>query len=233
MRRLLFLLLILPLLFVHRLAIALDLILFLSISRCELERVLFIVGLPRSGTTYLHRLLASQENVFTTMPAWEAVFAPALCEKYLFSFVFRLDAYSGSPLSRLIASVERQLPSASNSIHATGLMVPEEDFVALLPYDGCFLRFVLWPYASRTWRLAHFSEQLSDKEKRRWLRVYKGILVRHMIFRGTHLHYLSKNPSLTNWLPHLAEYFPKSQFIGLTGEPVAVVGSQLRLCLKQ
>ncbi len=227
MRRLLFLLLLLPLLVIHRLALAMDHLLFPSIARCELNRPLFIVGLPRSGTTYLHRLLASQQQVFTTMTGWEALFAPALCEKYCFLLLFRLDAHCGGLLARLIARMERQLPSQSNSIHAAGLMLPEEDFIALLPYDGCFLRFVLWPYASHTWKLAYFSEQNSIKEKQRWLRIYRGILARHLIFRGLHLHYLSKNPSLTNWLPDLVEYFPNSQFIGLTRDPVAVVGSQL------
>jgi len=210
----------------HRLALALDRILFPHLREMTVRKPIFVVGLPRSGTTFTHRLLASHQSCFTTMPLWELVLAPALCQKYLLLGLKRCDKLIGAPLHRAVSWLEARLTAGIGEVHPTGLADPEEDYLALLPYDGCFLRVLVLPYAKSTWELAWFTS-LPAAKQRRLLKAYRGILQRHLAFRGQDLRFLSKNPSFTNWVSALSEEFPDACFVGLHRDLEQVIPSQL------
>ena len=218
--------LLLPVVIVHRLAFALDRILFPSVARVQVRSPLFIVGLPRSGTTLCHRLIAQATDRFTSMPLWELLLAPALCEKYLIAGLTRLDRLIGSPGRKLIAFIERKTGGAQSAIHATSLESPEEDYLGLLPFRGCFLAVLVWPFRPGIWRLANI-DGASDSQRQRLMATYKGLLQRHLAFRGQDMTVLSKNPSFTGWVHSLQETFPDMRLIGLRRDPVESVPSQL------
>lgn len=220
------LILILPLLLVHRLALALDVVLFPAIRRTPVSQPLFIVGLPRSGTTWAHRLTNCHSKTFTTMQLWELLFAPALCEKLCLRALYRVDARLGGWGISCVRGIQGWLLGGQATIHPTGLEQPEEDFLALLPYDGCFLRVLLWPYARKTWRLGNFAEKMSPRERNYLVSRYRALVQRHLVFAGRGS-YLCKNPSFSSWLPDLSREFPDARFIGLHRDPAAVVASQL------
>ena len=205
----------------HRLALWLDAWLFRQQLSASLDRPVFIVGLPRSGTTYLQRLLSTQSHCLTTFPLWEAVFAPALCEKLLLAWLYRRFK---RPADFLLSLIESRLAASTEKIHSVGLFEAEEDFVALLAYDLCFLRVFLFPYDDRSWSLAR-CDTLTEHQLDKFLRVYEGLLVRHQVFR--HKRVLSKNPSLTLWSEKLRARFPQATVIAMRRNPVEVVGSQL------
>ena len=52
--------------------------------------VVFIVGPPRSGTTRMHKLMASDFKMFSSMKMWEMFLAPATSQK-IAAFRFRKD----------------------------------------------------------------------------------------------------------------------------------------------
>ncbi len=218
--------LLLPVFAAHRIAFWLDEFLFPRLGKTALEAPVFIVGLPRSGTTHFHRLLCSQRHAFTALPLWELLFAPALCEKHFVWLCYRIDSAVGAPIQRLLDLIGSICTKSMSSIHSTSLCDPEEDYLALLPFDGCFLRVLLFPLSAKSWALA-FPNALTASRRRELLSIYRGVLVRHQAFRGSHLRIVSKNPSFTLWTDFLAEVFPKARFVGLRREPIAVVGSQL------
>lgn len=146
--------LLLPIFAVHRIAFWLDEFVFPRLGKTALESPIFIVGLPRSGTTYFHRLLCSQRHAFTALPLWELLFAPALCEKHFVWFCYRVDSAVGAPIQRLLDFIGSICSKSMSSIHSTGLCDPEEDYLALLPFDGCFLRVLLFPLSANSWALA-------------------------------------------------------------------------------
>jgi omega-hydroxy-beta-dihydromenaquinone-9 sulfotransferase len=216
----------LPLFFIHRIAFWLDAWLFPHLRKQQLLPPLFVVGLPRSGTTYLHRLLASQDRIFTALPLWELLLAPALCQKYMLYFLWSVDASIGAPFCRAISLVQRIVLAPMGQVHPTELCNPEEDFLGLLPFDGCFLRVLLFPFSPRSWSLA-LPNALSVEQRSKILKSYRGLLVRHQAFRGADLRIVSKNPSFTLWVEYLAHEFPDAQFVGLRRDPVTALGSQL------
>ena len=84
----------------------LDDILFPGYRRQAVRQPVFIIGPPRSGTTFLQRLLAQDEGRFSSMKSWEIMFAPSVTQKKFFAALGRLDSLCGSPLYRLVRAVE-------------------------------------------------------------------------------------------------------------------------------
>lgn len=218
---------VLPVLVLHRIALALDVLLFPNLKNVVVDRPLFVVGPPRSGTTLMHRLLAENTEQFTTFPLWELLFAPALSEKYVFRGLARADRFVGGPMRRILVWLEQKFSKSLDSVHQTSLFLPEEDYLGLLCHGGCFLAVLVFPKAQWVWRLGNFSSQLSKAEKQRLIHAYRGLLQRHLYFRGADKAVLSKNPTFSAWLPALIEEFPSARFIGLLRDPVEIVPSQL------
>jgi hypothetical protein len=188
---------------------------------------LFVVGLPRSGTTLAHRCLAAHRDTFTTFTLWELLIAPALCEKYLVRGASRVDRRFGRPIGRLVDRFERSLFGSLDAVHPTTLRSPEEDYLGLLAFGGCFLEVLAHPHRTSVWRLGHFSRRLSRGEQMRLVKRYRELVRRHLYFRGGDRHLLSKNPSFTSWMPALAEAFPDARFVGLRRDPTEALPSQL------
>ncbi|TWT71025.1 hypothetical protein Pan14r_33350 [Crateriforma conspicua] len=218
---------VIPLGLVHRVAMKLDDWMDPSLDQVAVQRPLFVVGLPRSGTTFAHRLLASDRQTFTTMPLWEVLFAPALCQKRCIGFLMRIDRRFGGPLARCLRWAEDCCFRSLNEIHATRLTDPEEDYLGLIAFDGCFLRVLLQPHSQHVWDLGHFSDRLSPQRKQRLIDAYRRLVIRHLKYRGGNRRLLSKNPCFTAWLPELADAFPDASFIGLRRCPEQAVPSQL------
>ena len=92
---------------VHTVCFALDPLLFGSLRRTEVREPVFAVGHARSGTTYLHRLMAKDDQ-FSVVLLYEMLF-PSLLEKQLLRLVFRLDErVLGGRLRRRIDEAEQR-----------------------------------------------------------------------------------------------------------------------------
>jgi hypothetical protein len=204
----------------------LDELLFADYRRVRVREPLFIIGVPRSGTTFLHRLIAGDEKRFTTTTLWECLFAPSITQRYIWTAVARLDGWLGRPLGRALSWLERRVLGGLDDIHKTGLTAPEEDYLALMPVLGCFLIVLAFPHQG-FWRLCYFDRELSPAEQDRLLDFYHRLVQRHLWFHGVHRTFLSKNPSFTPMLEGLARRFPDACFVGCLRNPTAAVPSQV------
>ncbi|MEM0926100.1 MAG: sulfotransferase [Planctomycetota bacterium] len=214
----------LPVWMIHRLAFRLDHILFPALRGQTLVRPLFIVGIPRSGTTALHRLIAENDDRFTSLRLWEVLLAPALCEKNLIALLSRLDRRLGRPIGRCLNALQRLFTGGLQTVHPTSLQAFEEDYLGLLAFNGCFLQVLLFPFRKATWELVDL-ETMQPRRRDRLLDTYRGILIRHWIFETSRkretgeptppCYLLSKNPSMTSWVPYLMTRFPDAHVIAL------------------
>ena len=193
-------------------------------EKSQIRHPLFIVGVPRSGTTFLHRLIAAHEDQFTTFRLWELIFAPSITQRMAVRLVARADRAIGRPLDRLLNRVQRLALGSLDDIHATKLQDPEEDYLALLPMGACFLLTLPFPF-DELWQLVWFDDMLSDREKKRVMRYYRGIIQRHLYVHGPDRTYLSKNPSFSPMVRTLAAEFPDARFIGCFRHPEQAVPS--------
>ena len=211
---------------IHWVGFLLDDILFRGYRKVEIRQPLFVVGLPRSGTSFLQRVLARDTDRFTTLRLWELLLAPSVTERKLYGFLGALDRRLGRPLARLGAWGDRKGFGWLEVIHEVSLKDPEEDYFLLLPVFACFLLVVPFPYHETVWRLSRFDE-LPREERVPIMRFYQAALRRHLYVVGSDKQLLSKNPSFTPFLRSLMETFPDGRFVCCVRDPLQVVPSLL------
>lgn len=211
---------------VHWIGFLLDEILFPEYRDIPVREPLFVVGMPRSGTTFLHRLIAADGERFTTPRLWHLVLAPSITERRAWGALVRLDRALGRPLGRLWRRTECLLFGWMDEVHPIRADAPEEDHLFLLPRFRCFLLVLAFPRHPAVWRLARF-DRLPARERRRVVAFYRSCLQRHLHVVGADRRVVSKNPSFTPWIESLAEAFPDARFVCCVRDPRRAVPSLL------
>ncbi len=206
----------------HWLGFAVDELLFRGYRRVPVRRPVVVSGIPRSGTTHLQRVLAGHEQL-TAMRTWECVLAPSIAERYLWGGLGRLC----KPLGRLLRRLPSRFLREMETIHSLGLTEPEEDFLALLPVNGCFLLVVCFPEEPALWRLARFDRELPAERRRTLLDFYRRLVQKHLYYHGADRRYLCKNPAFVSWLEGLEATFPDADFVLCRRPAREVLPSQL------
>jgi omega-hydroxy-beta-dihydromenaquinone-9 sulfotransferase len=210
----------------HWLAFLLDEVLFRGYRRVEVKAPLFVTGVPRSGTTFVHRALARDESQFSTFRTWEALFAPAIVERKAIAALAALDRRLGAPLSRWVHGLNSRVTGNLTHIHEVGLQAAEEDYLTLLPAGGCFIAALAFPVSASVWSLGRLPE-LPEAERRVLLDFYHAMLQKHLYTAPPGRRLLSKNAAFGSWLPELATRYPDGRFLVCLREPTAALSSQL------
>ncbi len=220
-----------PLLFfvqtMHWIGFILDDILFRKYRSVEVREPVFIVGVPRSGTTFLHRVLANDSERFTTLTLWELILAPSVTERKFWLGLGRMDQWIGAPFARLIKWLERRVFASLDNIHQISLSDPEEDYFALVPIYACFILILPFPFFEELGYLAFFDDKATDADKDRIMAFYKSCLKRHLYVRGTDKILFSKNVSFSPMIEALNKTFPDSRIIGTVRNPLAAIPSHI------
>lgn len=211
---------------VHWIGLLLDEVLFPGFRKTPVTAPLFVLGVPRSGTTMVHRVLA-RDDALTTFRTWECFLAPSITQRKVILAVARIDRAVGRPGGRLIRLLERGIFGGLDDVHAMDLMAPEEDYLALLPVMACFILVIPFPTAAPLWRMATFDRDMPPGPRGRLLRFYHGLLQRHLYVHGTDKRLLSKNAAFAGMAGALQETFPDARFLRCHRDPRSVVPSQL------
>ena len=121
---------------IHAVCLLLDELLFPGYRKVVIKQPLFVTGIPRSGTTFLHRTLAIDHERYTTLTTWEALLAPSIVQRKIIHALAWLDKRLGGLGQRSVNAVTRRLAGGLDDIHEVGLEAAEEDYLALLPVVG-------------------------------------------------------------------------------------------------
>lgn len=211
---------------IHWIGFLLDELLFPAYRRVEVREPLFVLGVPRSGTTHLHRVLAEDEQ-FTTFSTWECFFALSVSARRFWMGIGWLDARLGRVLARLLGLLERHAFSALDDIHSMRLSDPEEDYFAFTPALACFILMLPFPHSERIWRMGTFDRDCSPGERERLMRYYYRCLQKHLYVHGPERRLLSKNAAFAPLATSLRESFPDARFILCLRPPSETIPSQL------
>jgi omega-hydroxy-beta-dihydromenaquinone-9 sulfotransferase len=208
----------------------LDSILFRKSWNQTIREPVFIVGVPRSGTTFLHRLLARDVEQFTAMTFWEILFAPSIIQKKFYNVIGAFDALCGSPLYRLIGALEKRSFKNLAKIHPISLFEAEEDGMILLHiFSSAFLAFAL-PFLDDLWPYILLDLKMEDAAQRgKIMAFYKRCVQNHLYVFGKEKRFLSKNPTFSTMVGMLSETFPDAKFICMVRSPLETVPSALSL----
>ena len=210
----------------HWIGFVLDEIFFRGYRDVTVQRPIHVVGVPRSGTTHLHRILA-HDRAFTSFTLIECVLAPSITEKYLWLGPARLLRKIW-PLRATGRNKDNGglLPGMA-SIHKIGLNEPEEDFVILLWVHACFLTTMCTPADKTLWALMAFDRDISINRRNLIMSFYQMCQKKHLYFYGRDRRMLSKNPTFTSMLGSLRLWFPDMTLVICVREPERAVPSQL------
>ncbi|MBS0448810.1 MAG: sulfotransferase [Proteobacteria bacterium] len=172
----------------------------------------FVLGHWRSGTTFLHRLLAADPS-FAAPTQFEATLPQCfrITESWLKPAVQR-----ALPKTRGYDEVALDLDAAWEDETALFSMTLQSPMLAsLFPRDG-----------ERHAALLAL-QNLSERERLAWARALRGFLAR--IAAGSGNRPLLKSPPHTARVKMLAELYPSARFIHIHRHPYAVYASTLRM----
>ncbi len=210
----------------HWLGFLLDEIFFRGYRKITVRRPIFVVGVLRSGTTFLHHALAKDEQ-FTTFRTWECLFAPSVIERKIWLGLAQVDNRLGRPFGRLLKGLEKHILGGLDDIHAMTLNAPEEDYFVFMPILACFILIVPFFYTESIWRMAFFDRDMPERRKRWIMDYYKRCLQKHLYVHGPNKRLLSKNPSFSSLVGSLNSTFPDCRFICCVRDPMKTMPSQL------
>jgi omega-hydroxy-beta-dihydromenaquinone-9 sulfotransferase len=210
---------------IHAVCFTLDPILFGSLRRTQVVGPTFCIGHARSGTTYLHRLMAADPQF--SYPLMYELFFPSLLEKRLLRLLFRVDAaVFGKRLRRRLDAIEERRFAPTDDMHKTGFFVPEED-------DA----FLTWSLCSGFWILMfpfmgeldfYYVDRWPERKRRRVMGFYRECVRRQIALDGGGTH-LSKNPTFCGRVESLIATFPDARIVVPMRNPAETIPSLLKM----
>ena len=204
----------------------LDEILFPAYRQTAVTRPVFIVGFPRSGTTYLHRLLDNDHDQFTSLKLWEIIFAPSILQKKLFQILGKLDRLMGKPLYRVAIRIEDKLFEGSRKMHKISHFEAEEDEIILIHiFSSLFLAF-MFPFEDMD-AFSRFDTDVPPEHRAKIMRFYKKCVQRHLYVFGPDKHFLSKNPASSSKINTIYETFPDAKIVCMVRHPFEAIPSAI------
>lgn len=190
----------------------------------NIQQPVFIVGNPRSGTTFIHRVMARDEQRFFCFKTWEIIF-PAIIQKRFFT---KVDRITGHVPSALIKRLETRLFREFNKMHKVSLLSPEEDDYLFLHIFSSHDLVWLFPFDEMK-RFLRFDEMLKDTEQRRIMEFYKDCIKRQAYYQNHGGSLLSKAPASSARIVGLRKQFPDCKIIYMVRNPLEVIPSMINL----
>ena len=190
-----------------------------EIEREQIERPIFIVGINRTGTTFLHRLL-SRDSRFWALRRYE------LTEPVLPNGEYATVAGTAEDPRRAYAE---ELLDATNvvdtlaGVHRTDIDEPEEDLWIL------WLTFSTWIFAT-AYHVPTYGRWLAETDSRNAYAHHRRV-IRHFTWQRRkrepqgQRQWLLKMPFHLMELEVLAETYPEAVFIQTHRDPIELMGS--------
>ena len=180
----------------------------------QLKPPLVVTGLQRTGTTFLHRLLAADPAVHSVL-SWEAL-NPA-------PFARKNEHKKRVSVARTSQRVLRYMAPEFFAIHPVEHRAPEEEILLL---DMAFLSTV--PEA--TMLVPEYSAWLEGQDQEPAYQTMKKMLLLLQWQKGqAHTHWVLKSPHHMEWLDVLARVYPGARIVHTHRDPLRNLASFLSM----
>jgi hypothetical protein len=219
------------LIIVNRIFMMLDWIIFPGFAKMPLKKTCFIIGVPRSATTYLLHVLNKDSEQFTCFKLWEILFAPSVIQKFFLLAIIKFDRLIGRPLYKFSLFIDKIFLGKISTIHETSLSKPEEDEMLLLyEFASMYLAF-FFPEVKALDPHLFFDEDISPANRKKRMLFYKRCAQRHMFVfdRKGEKYFLSKNPCFISKTKSIAETFPEAKLLYMLRSPFKTIPSTISL----
>ncbi len=216
---------------VNSVFLLLDYVFFPHFLWVKIPKSVFIVGVPRTATTFLLESLSSDREQFTCFRLWELVFAPSVIQKYFFRGLLFVDRYTGKPFRRLAGLFDKWIFGNFRAIHNMGLGKPEEDEALLLwCFSSAYLAY-FFPETVAADELLFFDASLPLNKRKRIMRFYYRCVQRHhLVFnRRNEKYFLSKNPAFVCKMETVPFFFPEAKILYTLRTPFRTIPATISL----
>jgi omega-hydroxy-beta-dihydromenaquinone-9 sulfotransferase len=209
----------------YTLAWMLDRVLYPAVGRVEVRRPIFIMGQPRSGTTFLHRTLSLDRELFFSLKhlEWRYPFLAfwQLIDFFkLRSWIESFDYWPNSKVGRLAAKLhDHRLGSAEEH----GIFFEER----MYHHYFTFRRF---PFPEVLQRVAKIDE-LTSGEKKKLLRTFKYVVQKVAYYRGRRRIWITKENESVELYKELRKEWEDAHFVVIVREPSEFISSYVSLSL--
>lgn len=205
------------LMFINYFLFLLDNAFYKDYRKINLVKPVFITGHPRSGTTFLHRLLCLTEE-FSDFEFWHTVFSSLVARKLL------------SPLDRLLKKRSKDVVFVKNSGHFISWnSIEEEEFLLL----GCYNSPMASLFSGLAfgkedfWDIFYFDNQ-PEVLRNETMKYFAGCLKRQ-VYSTERKQVLAKMPYAMLRIQSLLKTFPDAKFVYIIRSPYEVLPSYLSL----
>lgn len=184
----------------------------------------FIIGQPRSGTTFLHRTLANDTGSFLAIKHIEWRY-PFISLQLLFNklkITQKISTKSYWP--------KNSISEIAAKMHPNLLSDWEEDGVF---FEECFLHhffiFLRFPYPELLSYLDNF-DSLPKRTKEKFLQIHQTVVKKMLFLNGSKTkYYISKEVTSHNKIPYLLKLYPHAKIIVCVRESKGFMNSLLPL----
>jgi len=204
---------------------ALDHILYPEFRRQKIRQPVFIIAPPRSGTTFLQKLLAKNRGTFAPVLMYQTIF-PSITIQKIIQSVALASRQKGGLLFDISSWIERHCFGGWDGMHKMRFAEPEEDdgyFVYTFVTEAIYL---LFPFVRALWG-AGFADDLPPRQRRRLMRYYRSCLQRHLYLNGPEKILLSKATQLSGSIECLKAEFPDAHIVNILRNPVESIPSHI------
>lgn len=206
--------------FTH-LTLGLDRVFFPEYRRVPVRAPLFVIGHPRSGTTFFHRLL-TQTDEFATFKLKD-ILIPSLTVRSLSG----PDADPLAAFRRLFRDTSAIFPDGE---HETGAgLTEEEELLLMWRLDTQMVSFIQpLAFSREDWPEIVFNDHQPCRKRRRSTRFLRECFKRQLYYTGRD-RIVAKMPYSTLRIKSLLEEFPDARFVYLVRSPLETIPSHLTL----
>jgi omega-hydroxy-beta-dihydromenaquinone-9 sulfotransferase len=193
-------------------------------KKVKIKQPVFIIANPRSGTTFLHRLMAldSERFVYTKYAHTFFMTSSFVQFYYIFRWVDRKILRGG--ISKSLDTLDKTFWGGWDDIHAMGFNKAEEDelpFAQMMMSAGVFIPF---PYFHQI-HDNKFLDNEPEEVRQNVMDFYESCVKRFVFRAGQHKTYLSKNVMSTGRFKSLMQRFPDAKIIYIARHPYDSVPS--------
>ncbi len=204
-----------------------DEVFFPSHKRIVVSSPLYITGMPRTATTLAHNIISCDTKGFTTMKLWEIAFAPSICQKRFWLFIWKFDSKLDNPLIKTVKYVESRILKQFDHFHPLSIFNVEEDEYLLIHNFTSELLIFFFPVLKFLRR--SYSTSKTDLTQIHRLEFYHKCIKKHLYVFGKEKTYLAKSPAHILRYHSLKKVFPDIRIIYMLRNPHKSIPSTISL----
>ncbi|MGI9436073.1 MAG: sulfotransferase, partial [Geminicoccaceae bacterium] len=205
----------------------LDNVLFQGWRKQPVTNPIFIVATPRSGTTFLQRLLCLDEKRFKSLCLYEMVFSAVIWQRAIHG-IAGLDRAIGGPGRRIVNVLGRVFFGSWDDRHMMRFDLPEEDegiYIYTLASESVYL---LFPYFSELPPIG-FADSLPSSEADSIVGFFDQSVRRLLFANGRGRTVLTKSTCSLGRIQTLRRAYPDARFIHLVRHPADAIPSHVKI----